>query len=118
MRFRRQQPPRGHERLGAAFLVATVEPRPGQVLEDDLTSAMRSLTDDADRRVLPLFTSEYALTKIYPHGSAWVSVQLSDALRLFVDGDWDVVVVDPDQQDAEEFSRADAELLLTHAAEA
>jgi SseB protein N-terminal domain len=112
VRLRRKQPPKGHELLDREFLLATVEPRPGQVLEDDLGSAVRSLDDDADRHVLPLFTSEYALRQIYPQGSAWVRVPFPDALRLLVAGEWEAVLVDPGYELTQEVSRADAELLL------
>jgi hypothetical protein len=97
------------------FLVATVEHGSALVLqsvEHELPTSVRSLTDDADRHVLPLFTSEYGLREIYPLGSAWVSVPFPDILRLFVDGDWDVVVVDPGSTNPQDVSRADAEALL------
>jgi hypothetical protein len=112
VRFRRQKPPEGLELLAAEFLLAPIEPRPGQVSEDDLGTAVRSLTSAADRYVLPLFTSEYGLREIYPQGSAWVSVPFPDVLRLFVGGDWDVLVVDPGSTNPRELSRADAEALL------
>ncbi len=115
MRFRKAKPPKGAELLDDEFLLATVEPRPGQVLEDDLAPAVRSLDDAADRHVLPLFTSEYALHQIYPQGSAWVKVHFPDALRLFVDGDWEAVLVDPGYELTQELSRAEAKQLLAHA---
>ena len=114
MRFRRKKPPKGVELLDGEFLVATVEPRPGQVLEDDLTPAVRSLDDEADRHVLPLFTSEYALRTIYPQGSAWARVPFPEALRLFVAGDWTAVLVDPGYELTQELSRAEAKELLAH----
>jgi SseB protein N-terminal domain len=115
VRFRKKKPPKGVELLDGEFLVATVEPRPGQVLEDDLARSVRSLDDDADRHVLPLFTSEYALRQVYPQGSAWVRVPFPDALRLFVAGDWMAVQVDPGYELTQELSRAEAEELLEHA---
>lgn len=114
MRFRKQKPPKGVELLGDDFLLATIEPRPGQVLEDDLGPALRSLDDDADRHVLPLFTSEYALQQIYPQGSAWVRVPFSEVLRLFVAGEWEAAVVDPGYELTQELSRAEAKELLAH----
>ncbi len=116
MRLRRRKPPDGIELLEAEFLLATIEPRPGQTLEDDLGAAVRSLTDDADRHVLPLFTSEYALERIYPQGSAWVRVHLPDALRLLADGDWELALIDPGYDGAREISHAQAEALLAEVA--
>jgi type III secretion system (T3SS) SseB-like protein len=115
MRFRRKRAPKGVELLDGEFLLATVEPRPGQVLEDDLAPAVRSLDDADDRHVLPLFTSEDALRQIYPQGSAWVLVPFADALRLFVAGDWVVAQVDPGNEPTRELSRAEAKELLAHA---
>lgn len=117
MLFRRKKPPKGVELLDGEFLVATVEPRPGQVLEDDLAPAVRSLDDEADRHVLPLFTSEYALRTVYPQGSAWVRVPFPEALRLFVAGDWVAVLVDPGYELTQELSRAEAKELLAHVGE-
>jgi SseB protein N-terminal domain len=114
VRFRKKKPPKGIELLDGEFLVATVEPRPGQVLEDDLAPSVRSLDDAADRHVLPLFTSEYALRQVYPQGSAWVRVPFSDALRLFVGGEWVAVLVDPGYELTQELSRTEAEELLAH----
>jgi SseB protein N-terminal domain len=114
VRFRKAKPPKGVELLDDELLVATVEPRPGQVLEDDLAPAVRSLDDEDDRHVLPLFTSEYALSQVYPQGSAWVKVQFQDALRLFVAGDWVAMLVDPGYELTQELSRDDAERLLAH----
>jgi hypothetical protein len=113
VRFRKK-PPKGIELLDAEFLLATIEPRPGQVLEDDLAPAVRSLDDEAEHHVLPLFTNDYALRGVYPQGSAWVRVPFPDILRLFVDGDWEALVVDPAQADGQELSRAEAEQLLAH----
>jgi hypothetical protein len=117
VRFRRKKPPKGVELLEGEFLVATIEPRPGQAPEDDLTPAVRSLDDDADRHVLPLFTSEYALTRVYPRGSAWVRVPFPDALRLFVAGEWVAILVDPGYELTQELSRAEAKELLAHVGE-
>jgi SseB protein N-terminal domain len=114
VRFRKAKPPNGVELLDGEYLLATVEPRPGQVLEDDLAPVVRSFDDDADRHVLPLFTSEYALRQVYPQGSAWVKVPFPDALRLFVAGDWEAVLVDPGYELTQELSRAEAEQLLAH----
>jgi SseB protein N-terminal domain len=115
VRFRKKRPPKGIELLDGEFLLATVEPRPGQVLEDDLMPAVRSLDDADDRHVLPLFTSEYALRQIYPQGSAWVRVPLADALKLLVAGDWVAAQVDPGHELTQELSRAEAKELLAHA---
>ena len=38
-----------------------------------------------------------------------------DALRLFVDGDWEAVLVDPGYELTQELSRAEAKQLLAHA---
>ena len=114
MRFGKKKPPKGIELLENEFFLATIEPRPGQVLEDDLAPAVRSLDDDADRHVLPLFTSEYALRQVYPQGSAWVKVPFPDALRLFVEGDWVALLVDPGYELTQELSRTEAEELLAH----
>ena len=118
MRFRKPKPPKGIELLDGEFLLATLEPRPGQVLEDDLAPAVRSLDDAADRHVLPLFTSEYALHQVYPQGSAWVRVPFPDALRLFVAGEWEAAQIDPGYELTQELSRAEAEELLAHVEEA
>jgi SseB protein N-terminal domain len=114
VRFRKKKPPKGIELLDGEFLLATVEPRAGQVLEDDLMPAVRSLDDTDDRHVLPLFTSEYALRQVYPQGSAWVRVPFPEALKLFVGGDWVVAQVDPGYELTQELSRAEAKELLAH----
>jgi SseB protein N-terminal domain len=120
VRFRKPKPPEGLDLLDREFLLATVEhglvPPTGQTLEHDLPTSVRSLDDDADRHVLPLFTSEYGLREIYPDGSAWVSAPFPDVLRLFVDGDWDVAVIDPGSTDPREVPRENAEALLEHVA--
>ena len=117
MRFRKKKPSEGLELLDGEFILATVEPgrcSTGQTSSTTCRPPCARSTTTPTATFCRSSRASTALREVYPQGSAWVSVPFPDVLRLFVDGDWDVAVIDPGSTDPREVPRADAEALLDH----
>jgi hypothetical protein len=112
MRLRRR--PRPFDWLGSALiLVSAADLGEGEgVLEDALEVGIVSTTNDDRQRVLPAFSSEQELVAWMPQGSPWIGLQGPEVLRIFLDGEWDLLVVDGAGSSPHGLTRDEAAALL------
>jgi hypothetical protein len=116
MRYRRR--PRPFDWLGSTLILASAaDLGEGEgVLEEALEVGIVSTTNDDRQRVLPTFSSEQELLAWIPQGSPWIGLRGPEVLRVFLDGEWDLVVVDGAGSTPHSLDRDEAAALLQSAA--
>jgi hypothetical protein len=116
MRFRKRR--ETYDWLEPTFLVATIEAAIDdgeQVLAEDLEVGVRASVDGEGRPFLPVFSGERELVAWIPEGSHFIGLHGRDLLHLFLNGEWDHVVVDPAGPNSRGLSRAGASAQLDEA---
>jgi hypothetical protein len=102
--------------LERQFLVPTPEaeegPRSREVLQEAREFSFVLVQDEDGLPVLPAFTSEDALLRWIPTGSAYVGLEGKNLLDLLARSDWDRIVVDGADPGAFAITRSAAQELL------
>ena len=86
-----------------------------RVFEHGTTVALRCTERDG-RSFLPMFTSESSLVGCVPDGGPWISLRGHAALGMFLNGEWDAVVIDLGSDAAYVLDRTEVKALLAAAA--
>lgn len=101
--------------LDREFIVATTDHGLGtgkRVLDEGLVIGFVATETTDGHPVLPVFTSERRLVEWMPQGSPWIGLEGRTMLAMFLQGEWEAVVIDPTKADGMEVTREHAEQMI------